>query len=238
MDEGMPRRCRQCGTDFHPREAKHVYCSSLCCDRHRNREKMRRQVQVRTCACGKEFVVRRRSPRLHCGDASCRPRRGPLTCAINWRCCSGCSRWYTTRGRRRCPCDLSHRTSRPPRCLQCGAAVRAGVQACEACKRATKQEARRRRKRRHRARLRSVRTEDYRSADIFERDGWRCHLCKRLVSRSKVVPHPLAPVVDHLVPIAKGGDDVQANIACAHFLCNSLKGDRTFGNGDQLRLIG
>lgn len=71
---------------------------------------------------------------------------------------------------------------------------------------------------------------------IFERDGWRCQLCGNKVKRDAEVPHPLAPVLDHIVPLAKGGSHEPANVQCAHFLCNSLKSDK--GAPQQLMLIG
>lgn len=71
---------------------------------------------------------------------------------------------------------------------------------------------------------------------VYERDRWRCHLCGRKVWRTVAVPHPLAPTIDHLVPLAKGGTHEPANCATAHFLCNATKSDR--GGGEQLALIG
>ncbi|WP_261949456.1 HNH endonuclease [Rhodococcus sp. T9N] len=71
---------------------------------------------------------------------------------------------------------------------------------------------------------------------IFERDRWQCHICNTRVKRDMVVPHPLAPTIDHLIPLAAGGTHEPANVATAHFLCNSRKGDR--GAGEQLALIG
>jgi 5-methylcytosine-specific restriction endonuclease McrA len=71
---------------------------------------------------------------------------------------------------------------------------------------------------------------------IFERDHWKCQLCGKRVARTKAVPHPRAPVVDHVIPLAKGGTHEPANAQCAHFICNSVKGDRSAN--DQLRLIG
>ncbi len=71
---------------------------------------------------------------------------------------------------------------------------------------------------------------------IFERDNWTCQLCRRKVNRKAVVPHPRAPVLDHVIPLAKGGTHEPANVQCAHFMCNCLKSDR--GGGEQLMLIG
>ena len=75
-------------------------------------------------------------------------------------------------------------------------------------------------------------------ADIYERDGYRCQLCNKPVKRDAVVPHPKAPVLDHVIPLAKGGTHEPANVQLAHFMCNSIKSDNIGGAGDQLRLIG
>ncbi|WP_405889258.1 HNH endonuclease [Streptomyces sp. NBC_01136] len=91
---------------------------------------------------------------------------------------------------------------------------------------------------RRRARERGAEVERYSRVAIFERDGWRCHICHHLVNRTAVVPHLLAPTIDHVIPLAKGGADTAANVATAHFRCNAAKGDRTGDGGDQLALIG
>jgi 5-methylcytosine-specific restriction endonuclease McrA len=45
------------------------------------------------------------------------------------------------------------------------------------------------------------------------------------VKRDKVVPHPKAPVLDHILPLAQGGTHEPTNVQCAHFMCNSIKRD-------------
>lgn len=90
--------------------------------------------------------------------------------------------------------------------------------------------------RRRRARKRSAVSEAYRARDIYERDGWRCHLCAKPLKRDATVPHPRAPTIDHVVPLARGGSDTMDNVKAAHFLCNSKKGAR--GGGEQLLLLG
>lgn len=74
--------------------------------------------------------------------------------------------------------------------------------------------------------------------DIYERDGYRCQLCRKPVKRDATVPHPKAPVLDHIIPLSKGGTHEPANVQLAHFMCNSIKSDNIGGAGDQLRLIG
>lgn len=71
---------------------------------------------------------------------------------------------------------------------------------------------------------------------VFERDGWRCQLCKRLVSKTASVPHPRAATIDHIVPLAEGGEHAMANVHTAHFMCNSQKGAQA--RDEQLRLVG
>lgn len=90
-----------------------------------------------------------------------------------------------------------------------------------------------------RAQLRNVGMGDpVRRHEIAKRDGYRCQLCRKPVNRDAVVPHPKAPVLDHIIPLAKGGTHEPTNVQLAHFMCNSIKSDNIGGAGDQLRLIG
>lgn len=97
--------------------------------------------------------------------------------------------------------------------------------------------ARRVNKHRYRARKREAYVADVSPARIFERDRWRCQLCRKKVRRDKAAPHPLAPVLDHVVPLARGGTHEPANVQCAHFICNSRKADGA-RYAEQLMLIG
>lgn len=60
---------------------------------------------------------------------------------------------------------------------------------------------------------------------VFERDDWVCQICGDRVNRQAVVPELDAPVIDHRVPLAAGGEHGQANWQTAHFYCNSVKRD-------------
>lgn len=97
--------------------------------------------------------------------------------------------------------------------------------------------ARRVNKQRYRARKKQAYVADVSPARIYERDGWRCQLCRKKVRRDKAVPHPLAPVLDHIVPLACGGTHEPANVQCAHFICNSKKSDGA-SYSEQLMLVG
>jgi 5-methylcytosine-specific restriction endonuclease McrA len=72
-------------------------------------------------------------------------------------------------------------------------------------------------------------------AELGERDSWRCHLCRRKVNPVLESPHDLSKTMDHLVPIADGGDHEPANLALAHRICNTR---RSTGGVVQLALIG
>ena len=71
---------------------------------------------------------------------------------------------------------------------------------------------------------------------IYERDGYKCHLCGKRTKADAKVPHPQAPTLDHIIPLAQGGTHERSNIATACFICNSTKSH--VGAGDQLLLFG
>jgi hypothetical protein len=66
-------------------------------------------------------------------------------------------------------------------------------------------------------------------AAIHERDGWTCHICGDPVDRDAVVPDLAAPVLDHVIALAKGGTHGEGNLKTAHFYCNSVKRDLADG---------
>lgn len=76
------------------------------------------------------------------------------------------------------------------------------------------------------ARKRGQWIEDVSPIAVYVRDEWACKLCGDPLDRGAVVPHPLAPTVDHVIPLARGGEHSMVNVQAAHFLCNSRKGDR------------
>lgn len=75
-------------------------------------------------------------------------------------------------------------------------------------------------------RLASAPFEKFDRREIFERDEWQCGICQDPVERDAKVPHLLAPTIDHIIPIARGGGHTRDNVQCAHFSCNSRKRDR------------
>lgn len=73
---------------------------------------------------------------------------------------------------------------------------------------------------------------------LFKRDNGRCKLCDKKLDRERIVPHPLAVTIDHIVPLSCGGEHSYRNTQLACFMCNSLKGNRSVEGGEQLRLFG
>ena len=119
-------------------------------------------------------------------------------------------------------------------CLRCGKLFVADAPSAEAkyCSAACLARAGRSRRR---ARKRQVEHQEYRRADIFVRDNWRCHLCGKKINPRLEPNHLMGATLDHIVPLARGGADASHNVAPAHRLCNSIKSDR---GGGQTLLFG
>lgn len=57
--------------------------------------------------------------------------------------------------------------------------------------------------------------------------GEVCGICGRPVDKSLKYPDPMAPSVDHIIPISRGGhpSDID-NLQLTHWCCNHAKSDR------------
>jgi HNH endonuclease len=205
------QRCLSCKRLFDPYSAGQEYCSRQCAQDARPKNPLSCELIYQDCEeCGKLCVNRR-------------------------VCSKGCLR----RAQRRR--DLIRYGKTPEQvdaCRACGKPkpVKQGRKLCDSCREQADAEARRRARRRRKARQRGARTEPYTLAYIAKRDRYRCGLCRKRVAMTKPVPHPKAPTIDHIIPLDAGGDDVKANVQLAHFICNSMKGNR--GGGEQLLLVG
>jgi len=66
-------------------------------------------------------------------------------------------------------------------------------------------------------------------------DG-KCYHCNHLIRIDKAVPHPKSLTLDHLVPLALGGEHSYANTVASCFKCNcAIKGVKAIG--EQLKLV-
>jgi len=71
---------------------------------------------------------------------------------------------------------------------------------------------------------------------VFIRDGWKCQLCgKQLRKKDRGKFIDLAPELDHIIPLSKGGAHSYLNTQCACRKCNGDKNDNNIG---QLRMFG
>ena len=77
---------------------------------------------------------------------------------------------------------------------------------------------------RYRARKRDAYVSNVNPAHIFERDGWKCHVCGGQIDR-RARRTPLAPSLDHVIPLANGGTHEPSNVWACHLGCNSLRGN-------------
>lgn len=135
------------------------------------------------------------------------------------------------------------------RCLTCHIRVGKHRQRCETCREAQHNQTqlayrasqtfaavKRAAKARRRALERSPHAERFDPFEIFERDGWRCHLCRcSTPKRLRGSCDPRAPELDHIIPLALDGRHTRANTACCCRKCNGEKGAKPLG---QLRLLG
>lgn len=212
-----PTTCAECGGPVVALQvgAPRKFCSDACKMRASNRRQRRAwlplaQPAVKVCAhCGQAFTAKSRN-RIYCYDKFC------AQAAYQARLGAGERRV----GPRTATCD------------GCGTAFETVRPEARWCSKTCAN--------RHwgnvRARQRGTASEaKYTDLEIFERDGWRCHLCKKLVRRDVPRTHPDGATIDHLVPTSLGGPDEPANVATAHWKCNRDKRARPMG--EQLRLI-
>lgn len=235
----MPRRtsaqCAKCGSTFTPMSATNRYCSSSC------QQTRRRARTERACpVCLREFRpagYHQSHCSMECATKACHIGE---SCAIAVHRCH-CGAWYVKHHLLGWHCfglptrqpGLRLKPKTISACETCGRTmVIAGKgmrrYCTDDCRRASKthRERKRRDKDNRAMRKRGAFVEQVQRTKVYERDGWVCQLCRKPVRRDKVVPHPLAPTLDHIVPLAGGGAHAYANVQLAHFMCNSAKSDR------------
>lgn len=213
------QRCAECdGPIVQPEHGRpRRFCTDQCKARMTNRAQNRRRQPVgqlpdRLCSCGVTFAPGRKD------QVFCTPK-----CRMN----AGQRRRY--RGEPLRQGVVFRRT-----CVECGSefdALKDNAKWCSAyCRiRTIGRDSSRRRG------PKNLDDAPYTDREIFERDGWRCHLCKKLVRKTASRNHPDGATIDHLVPRADGGADAPSNVATAHLRCNLAKGRKPMN--EQLRLI-
>lgn len=154
-----------------------------------------------------------------------------LECVLPWRDCEDCSLVFYERGNLTQRCTECRRR-RELRVWYMGWCLRDGkpfVTDQPAQRSCSDLCARRYHKSMRRVRQRNAHSETVHTLTVYERDDWTCRLCRKPVDRDAAVPEHLAPTLDHIVPLALGGDHTYVNVQCAHFICNARKSDTLEG---------
>lgn len=73
--------------------------------------------------------------------------------------------------------------------------------------------------RKRRALMKNAISAPYTYQEIYDRDNGICQLCLMPVTGSR-------PSIDHILPIALGGNDTPENVQLAHLSCNARKAHR------------
>lgn len=131
--------------------------------------------------------------------------------------CRSCTTAYTREWYRRNRAAVIRFTA--GHCLECGTPFVSTSQGNRYCCEEHQARARRRRDKGIRnKRIRAAGSREQISlVAVAERDGWRCHICCRKVTRRNWS-------LDHLVPLRHNGTHTYDNVALAHHRCNSLRG--------------
>lgn len=207
--DAVPTTCAECAAPINQAGtgAPRKYCSIICKQRAGNRRVNRSRMPLaqpaeRICAhCGKAFVAKSRD-RIYCYDGWCNQA------AYQKRKRAGSVKLVVEHG---VTCD------------ECGSAFMAKYPSARWCSKLCAN----RHWGRVRARQRRQRTEaNYTDLEVFQRDGWWCHICGELTDWTVPRTHPRGATIDHVVPLTKGGLDELGNVATAHHQCNISKGNR------------
>lgn len=244
------RECPVCREQFTPRSANQRFCCKQHSKAYQNAKKRGTlDSLLARGAVGVPFDC------AECG-AHCVPGEGEIdsratkfcdrSCKAQWHRGSDVSRrWYErrlkeeraeTRRRQALKALASPQVVGPPRkwingrCKTCGASFTAPACASWAGHYCSPLCNRRHARAERRARKRNAWVEEVRRPKVYARDLWICQLCGDPVDPSAKYPNVMCASLDHIVPLAKGGEHSYENTQLAHALCNSLKGDRESGS--------
>lgn len=265
----LGRTCRRCGSGFDAAYSTQVreFCGIGCASAAnleigRAAKLVPNPLPVVECGfCAKVFPGKmvaqsngRRQLAKYCSfdcysgfkKASAKPRPRPCAkvCAVSFRQCSICTRWFRRRGSSQTLCgddcrkadrrekDAAYRAAhrKPPRpsfigtCV-CGDTFTTKQPDRKWCSRCSNDHGRHRK----RARKHGVEYEPINPMEIYERDQWVCHICTepiRKVSGSHIDIDGWS--LDHVIPMVHGGPHLKWNVAASHWMCNTFKGDQFF----------
>ena len=210
-----PRHCAVCAKEFKPRTSRY----GTCCSRE----------------CGFEYQKKNHLLWMH---YKCDHPPAPSECvqcgALHIQGGQWCGDECKAIDAEEAEAERNELRTLQAECTECAVefffcALQAGgppAQCSSSCSDAAIREQRRMARYVRRMRMDSRERDDFHSREIYDRDMWFCMLCGGRTDPTKAVPHPLAPTLDHAIPIAKGGCHTRRNVQTAHFICNSLKSDK------------
>lgn len=241
----QPKVCAVCHAHFTAHRLSQITCCNRCY--MRNQHHPGEPDRPRACdVCSKPFPVGTNRARKHCPSRDCQQEALNVARRLRlgrralgeYRSCGHCGIGIDPpkKGKQFCSDRCWSRESRFP-----GSWPHFRDRRCERCNEplsiAMKREARfcnkicqnRANGMTRRARQVGTAVENFSRFDVFERDGWVCHICHELVERALQWPHPRAASLDHVIPLNEldSPGHVFANTACAHLFCNHSKNART-----------
>jgi 5-methylcytosine-specific restriction endonuclease McrA len=199
--------CTFCKCDFTPknlRGPKPKYCSRQCADRFYKFVPPR---EVKCEFCGKVEMVK--GSRRFC-SADCRLRASYKRKSVPCKC-------------RHCGIDFLA----PPGAVLCSDKCRFDDHLRPLAHR--REVIRRNWHRKNhirRARIRGATIVRFDPTSVFIRDGWKCQGCGKQTDQTANYHTARYPTLDHIIPLAKGGEHSMANTQCLCRGCNNKKGDR------------
>jgi hypothetical protein len=213
--------CEGCGIAFRPKKSDRLrFCSRECAFRNRRVDAKWREA--------------------NCAAIQARRKRWP-SCKVHFPECRTCSVIFCSRKPNRLNCDeCTSRELEPKPCTECGAPFHTehgGNKTCSCqCRRLRQKrlakstpgwkEEKRSRRVADKLRRRGAAVERVSLLQVLERDGWTCQICGTPTPRElRGSYEPNAPEVDHVIPIAKGGEHSYRNTQCACRRCNGQKAD-------------
>lgn len=218
--------CVQCGVEFLPKRSDRT----TCCSRECGLSLLRARGALTRAAT----VARRAEARAQRATFACR-----ICGAVTVRpvCSDECIRTDARVKHRQRHEVASCKPSR--RCRECQTVFTPGYgdKRRKFCSpECLRRSVRRTRKAKERARTHNATRESVNPMKVFERDGWRCQLCRVATpKRLRGTYDERAPELDHIVPLAVGGEHSYRNTQCACRRCNAEKGSKPLG---QMRLVG
>lgn len=237
----QPKACVVCHGQFTPRTFKQVTCCNRCY-MYQRRHPNQADAPKSCNNCGEPIPPgchrARKWCSARCGGAASKRRRFKASSRYHrYAHCNHCGAELNGRaGRRFCGERCERRERAYP-----GSAAFFANRRCEHCGETIPAEARY--NKRHcsnrctvlanqlmrRSRKAALPAERLSRRDVFERDGWICHLCRQPVDQTLFRPHPYSASLDHIIPMNQSGcpGHIWSNVALAHLFCNISKNART-----------